>query len=186
MTRTLSGPLTTLPTIAALLFALSTPATGCGDSGTSSTSSETDSHEHTDTDHEHTTGGSDGTSSGGSSSDATAGGSTTDASGSATDGGSTGEPDPEEIEMCLEEVDEDDACGECGCNNCLPELQACEDDEGCVAIRECARENMCTGLDCLEFCQEIIDMYGGLVGPSAMQALVVSGCIDAECPGLCS
>ncbi len=181
-------PRTTIPTLAALLFALSVSATGCGDSGTdsTSTSSETDGHEHTDTDHMHTTGGSEGTTGGASSSTTAGGGSETDG-GSTTGGGTTGEPpDPAEIEMCLEEVEEGDACGECGCNNCLPELQACEDDEGCVAIRECARENMCTGLDCLDFCQEIIDMYGGLVGPSAMQALVVSGCIEAECPGLCS
>ena len=63
--------------------------------------------------------------------------------------------------------------------------QACEEDPGCVAIRECAQENMCTGLDCLEVCGDVIDMYGGIASPSSALALALSGCIDAECPGLC-
>ena len=31
--------------------------------------------------------------------------------------------------------------------NCIEELQACEMDEGCKAIRMCAQETGCTGFD---------------------------------------
>lgn len=76
-------------------------------------------------------------------------------------------------------------CETCSCDNCLPELQACAEDEGCTAIRECAQENMCTGAECLEVCGDVIDMAGGLGGASAGLALTLSGCVEAECADVC-
>jgi hypothetical protein len=94
--------------------------------------------------------------------------------------GTGGDP----LQMCLDMVD-GDACGECACNNCLEELSACQADEGCTAIRECAQEAMCGGLDCLGPCGDTINMYGGLGGPSAMMALALSGCADMACADQC-
>lgn len=91
-----------------------------------------------------------------------------------------------DLEMCLGMVDPGDACGECACNNCLAELHDCQTDEGCTAIRMCAQEAMCGGIDCLGPCGDTINMYGGLGGPSAQKALTLSGCVDDNCPGLCS
>lgn len=179
--KTLATTLTMTTTLA--LATTLCVAVGCGDDGESPSTGDSNATDaSTGTDGASSTGG-DATD--GSSSDASGEGS--DASGSSSDAGTTGEPpDPAEVEMCLEQVEEGDACGECGCNNCLAQLQACNDNEGCVAIRDCARENMCTGLACLEVCGDTIDMYGGLAGESAMLALVVSDCIEKQCPGLCS
>lgn len=122
-------------------------------------------------------------------------GTTTDEPGTTTDepGTTTGEPGTESstgepvdpVDMCLQEIDKGDACGECACNNCLAELSACNADPGCTAIRECAQEAMCSGLACLGPCGETIDDNGGFAGPSAMLALTLSGCIDDNCAGDC-
>ena len=109
-------------------------------------------------------------------------GSTTDVTASSTDPSTTG-GDP--VAACLMMIDPGDACGECACNNCLEDLQACQADEGCTAIRMCAQENMCGGIDCLGPCGATIDKYGGLGGKSAQLGLALSGCIDASCANQC-
>ena len=78
-----------------------------------------------------------------------------------------------------------DACEMCSCDNCLDELEACAADAGCSAIRDCAQENMCTGADCLVVCGDVIEMNGGLDGPSAGLALDLSGCVEAACMDEC-
>ncbi len=118
-------------------------------------------------------------------------GTTTDAPGTTTDDtgtddtgtadtGSSGESGGA-LEICLGMIDEGDACGECACNECLPELSACEDDEGCTAIRMCAQEAMCSGLGCLRPCGDVIDANGGIIGMSAAIAQALGGCIDMSC-----
>jgi hypothetical protein len=74
-----------------------------------------------------------------------------------------------------------DACEDCACNNCLPELMACQQDPGCVAIRMCAQEAGCTGIGCLEPCGDVINANGGAFGPSAGLASDLSDCYEAAC-----
>lgn len=94
--------------------------------------------------------------------------------------GSTG-PDP--VAECKAMTDPPTACSDCGCENCLEEYQACEMDEGCKAIHDCAEETGCSGLDCLQSCGDVINMYGGLVGMSASLGLEFSGCLESSmCP----
>lgn len=122
-------------------------------------------------------------------------GTTTDESGTTTDepGTTTGDPGTESstgepvdpVDMCLEDIEKGDACGECACNNCLDELSACNADAGCTAIRECAQEAMCGGIDCLGPCGDTINENGGLAGASAGLALELSGCIDNNCANDC-
>jgi len=103
-------------------------------------------------------------------------------------GGTTIDPsggDP--VEQCKMMADPMTECSDCVCENCLEELQACQADEGCTAIRMCAEETGCTGLDCLDVCGDVIDEYGGPFGPSGMLGLEISMCLmgscDAECNG---
>ena len=79
-------------------------------------------------------------------------------------------------------------CEQCGCNNCLTQLQACERDPGCIAIRDCARRTGCRGIDCYGFlndgpCKQVIEANGGLIGASTTQASAVSDCFTGSCPG---
>lgn len=73
-------------------------------------------------------------------------------------------------------------CETCACNTCLTQLQACEQDPGCVAIRMCAQQNMCTGIGCLGPCGAVIDEHGGALGPSAGLASMLSDCVEGGCP----
>lgn len=73
-------------------------------------------------------------------------------------------------------------CETCACNTCLSQLQACEQDPGCVAIRMCAQQNMCTGIGCLGPCGAVIDEHGGAFGPSAGLASMLSDCVEGGCP----
>ena len=100
------------------------------------------------------------------------------------DGTSTGSIDP--IENCLQMVEPGDECGECACMSCFDELQACQADEGCVAIRECAQEAGCDGLNCLGPCGDVFNLYGGPFGESGMLAQALGSCVGNECPGLCT
>jgi hypothetical protein len=81
-----------------------------------------------------------------------------------------------------------DACGTCACNNCLMELQACQMDMGCVAIRECAQQMMCSGFGCYMpgTCMMVIDANGGPGGPSASLGLTLSMCVDGACMTECA
>ncbi|MEM6990929.1 MAG: hypothetical protein AAF721_10540 [Myxococcota bacterium] len=77
---------------------------------------------------------------------------------------------------------------ECVCGSCVCELAACQEDAGCVAIRDCAQETGCLGLDCymMETCMEVIDANGGPVGDSASIAISLSTCTEgAACPIQC-
>lgn len=76
-----------------------------------------------------------------------------------------------------------DACEECGCNQCLDPLLACEMDVGCVAMRDCAQQSGCTDtISCFEACEGVINEHGGAFGASAELALALADCMDAACP----
>lgn len=95
------------------------------------------------------------------------------------DTGETGSGDPV-LDACLEiAVNE---CETCACELCLDPLYACQQDPGCVAMRDCAEQTGCAGVDCLEPCGAVIDMYGGAFGSSGMLALALSDCLTASCP----
>ena len=94
--------------------------------------------------------------------------------------GSEGGGDPA-LMNCLDMAASD--CEECACNNCLTQLMACQQDPGCVAIRMCAQQNMCTGIECLGPCGDVIDANGGAFGPSAGLASDLSDCYTGACPG---
>lgn len=98
---------------------------------------------------------------------------------SADGGGTTGSGDPI-LDGCLDLAV--DACEQCGCNLCLDPLYACQQDPGCVAMRDCAKQAGCAGADCLEPCGAVIDMYGGAFGDSANRALALSDCLEGACP----
>jgi hypothetical protein len=74
-----------------------------------------------------------------------------------------------------------DACGECLCERCLAQYEACTADRGCVAIMQCAADHGCLGLACLEPCGSVIEEHGGPVGPSSAAALNLSVCAGDEC-----
>lgn len=94
-------------------------------------------------------------------------------------GDDTGSGDPV-LDGCLDiAVDE---CQTCACNLCLDPLYACEQDSGCVAMRDCAEQYGCEGADCLEPCGAVVDMYGGPFGASGALALALSDCLAAACP----
>jgi hypothetical protein len=102
--------------------------------------------------------------------------------GGPTDGGvpmDTGSGDPV-IDACLDIAA--NACEMCGCNLCLTPLYACQQDVGCVAMRECALQTGCVGADCLDPCGAVIDMHGGPFGSSGALALELSDCLSASCP----
>jgi len=94
--------------------------------------------------------------------------------------GDGGGGDPGLMECLDQAVNE---CENCACNNCLMQLESCEQDPGCIAIRMCAQQNMCTGLGCLGPCGDVIDANGGPLGPSAGLASTLSDCYEASCPG---
>lgn len=94
----------------------------------------------------------------------------------------TGDPgtgDPV-LDACLEIAQNE--CESCGCELCLDPLYACQQDPGCVAMRDCAEQSGCAGVDCLEPCGPVIDMYGGPFGSSGELALALSDCLTASCP----
>jgi hypothetical protein len=89
------------------------------------------------------------------------------------------------VESCKMMADPMTECSDCVCENCLMELQECEADEGCKAIRQCAEETGCSGFDCLQTCGDVIDMYGGIGGDSAGLGLEISMCLDMNCMDVC-
>ncbi|MBK8235901.1 MAG: hypothetical protein IPK74_10115 [Deltaproteobacteria bacterium] len=92
--------------------------------------------------------------------------------------GESGSGDPV-LDACLEIAT--DACQQCACNLCLDPLYACQQDPGCVAMRDCAEQYGCQGADCLEPCGAVVDMYGGPFGASGALALALSDCLVASC-----
>ncbi len=112
--------------------------------------------------------------------------STTDVSSSSDTGTTAGDETGDPLAQCLMMVDPGDACGECACNSCIDELQACEADEGCTAIRMCVQESGCGGADCLGPCGATINQYGGFAGPSANKAIALGMCVDSSCADQCS
>jgi hypothetical protein len=85
------------------------------------------------------------------------------------------------LDQCLMEA-MGAACSVCACNSCLTELTACQMDPGCVAIRECAQLNGCTGAGCLGPCMAEINMYPGSVGAAS----TLSTCVEAGCAMECA
>ncbi|HWB82459.1 MAG TPA: hypothetical protein VG755_46170 [Nannocystaceae bacterium] len=93
--------------------------------------------------------------------------------------GETGTGDPV-LDACLEIAVTE--CETCGCNLCLDPLYACQQDAGCVAMRDCAQMTGCVGTGCLEPCGAVIEMYGGPFGASGALALALSDCLEGSCP----
>lgn len=80
--------------------------------------------------------------------------------------------------MCTE-------AAECRCDACGTELNACLNDVGCSALRDCTIETGCMGIDCLapENCEAEFEMHGGPGGDAAQLLLAVSACLEgAGCP----
>lgn len=94
------------------------------------------------------------------------------------DSGEGGSGDPV-LDACLDLAVDD--CQVCACNQCLDPLYACQQDPGCVAMRDCAEQTGCAGVDCLEPCGAVIDMYGGPFGASGALALALSDCLSVQC-----
>lgn len=89
------------------------------------------------------------------------------------------------VQQCLDQVEAGDRCGECACNHCIDELEVCEPDPDCRAIRECAHEARCTGIDCLGPCGEVINKHGGPFSESSKLAQAIGACVDRRCAGPC-
>ena len=96
-----------------------------------------------------------------------------------TDDGESGSGDPV-LDACLEIATT--PCETCACDLCLEPLYACQQDPGCVAMRDCAEQSGCAGAECLEPCGPVIDRYGGPFGESGALALTLSECLSAACP----
>ena len=106
-------------------------------------------------------------------------GNTSDASAS---DGSTDVGSP--LDQCLAEATTPLAV--CECNMCLMLRNDCLADDGCTAIRDCANESGCRGLDCYGLsmpgpCRDVIDANGGIVGMSTQRASALSNCITTQC-----
>jgi hypothetical protein len=99
-----------------------------------------------------------------------------------TDPGTTGDP---ELQECLGQVEPNDPCGVCACTECLDELQACEANPGCKAIRDCGQMAGCTGVDCLGPCGGVINMNGGVFGQPAQLAQAIGNCVASQCKNEC-
>jgi hypothetical protein len=97
----------------------------------------------------------------------------------AEDDGETGSGDPV-LDACLDVAMTE--CETCACNLCLDPLYACQQDVGCVAMRDCAEQAGCAGAECAEPCGAVIEMYGGYFGDSATLALALSECLEPACP----
>jgi hypothetical protein len=90
------------------------------------------------------------------------------------------------IDQCREQaMAEGNFCeqaGGCTCDSCACELQACEADPACVAIRRCAQETGCLGIVCYTnpaFCTQVIDDNGGTGGLGVALATPLSDCVTA-------
>jgi hypothetical protein len=111
------------------------------------------------------------------------------AAGCGDDAGGNNSNEDERIEMCLEEAPEVNACSTCGCENCIDELEQCDNTPGCRDIVECGLAEGCSGISCYLDgaedgpCADTIDDNGGPSGPAASQALLVGNCTQAaDCP----
>jgi hypothetical protein len=83
--------------------------------------------------------------------------------------------------MCLERAV--DTCQECGCRSCLTELEACENEPGCIEIRDCAQEAGCAGIRCAGPCGDVIREHGGVFGDAIEVVSALGDCMNADCPG---
>lgn len=98
----------------------------------------------------------------------------------------TMDPTVDPVEECKMGADQQTACSDCACENCLEQTLACRADEGCRAIRKCAQDNNCSGVGCLGPCGPVINMYGGFGGMSAQLGLDLSGCVEEYCMAECA
>lgn len=91
------------------------------------------------------------------------------------------------FEECIDALGPTYLCGECACEHCTAEIDACEADMGCHEIWKCVRETGCgpTNADCLGPCGDIFFQYGGLFAPSAMLVSAIGMCVDNQCAGQC-
>jgi hypothetical protein len=97
--------------------------------------------------------------------------------------------DQERIDMCLAEAPEVNACSTCGCENCIDQLEECDNTPGCRDIVECGLAEGCSGISCYLDgstpgpCADTIDGHGGPTEAAALQALSVGNCTQAaDCP----
>ena len=78
------------------------------------------------------------------------------------------------------------ACANCACDNCLPELKACEDDAPCLALRNCAQaKNCCDELCVLTNCFGELNAAGGVGGESTKRATAVRDCTQKATCNCC-
>jgi hypothetical protein len=76
-------------------------------------------------------------------------------------------------------------CRACTCESCSSRVVACEADDGCLRINDCADERLCDEVDCYDdgVCKEVIDEQGGLLGTSMRRATGLWTCkLEAACP----
>lgn len=154
-------------------------STGSSGSGSSSTTDDTGASSSS------TTGGTTldpaltGTSTGEGSTTGTTGTTTGD---DTTAGGTTV---VEPYDQCMMQTEPGNECEECICDKCLTEWLACQEDEGCLAIRACALLNTCAGVECLWVCEPVHSKYGGLYGPSGALAIELGLCATMPCGLYC-
>ncbi len=90
-----------------------------------------------------------------------------------------------EEETCGD-VDENDGCEVCACDNCFQEIDACFNDPSCKAVVDCARRTGCGGIGCFLVCGDEINTAGGLGSPQVTNAIQLGDCRDAQCTQECS
>jgi hypothetical protein len=77
-------------------------------------------------------------------------------------------------------------CADCACDNCLAELQECEADPTCVALRTCAQANDCCDEICVLLnCGDELEAAGGVGGPGTNKVTAVRDCTEAASCNCC-
>ena len=97
---------------------------------------------------------------------------------------------PATTEMCIQMAHDvgsvaPDATIECLCDKCLQRMNECNQDPGCVEIRDCSDKTGCRGTACYFFtpeCMKIIDRLGS-TGLSVTLATQLNDCNDMMCMG---
>jgi hypothetical protein len=87
------------------------------------------------------------------------------------------------VDQCLQDAIDD--CEQCLCGACFEQFSLCLAEDGCAAIYQCVRGANCSGLDCYTSgqCRDVVEANGGLVGPSALDALELFACAnESACP----
>ncbi len=83
------------------------------------------------------------------------------------------------------DVDGNDGCAVCACDQCENAVEMCYSDELCVAVVECARRTGCADLECVIASGTEINEAGGLFGGPVLAAKALGDCRDAQCANVC-